>query len=300
MPSTKSTSVHTVPALSAPIRLKEYGEGIFAGAYTKSALKKAIKKGHITVDGVVATTATFVYGGEEVRLTIPETEEPKRNFDLALDVLFEDEHLAAINKPPGILVSGNAFRTVARALPQTLKPSTLPDATAPHPVHRLDFATTGVLLAGKTASSIRTLNGLFEEKRIHKIYCAVAIGTMLSKGSIDAPIDGKPALTDYAVLASVPSPRFGSLSLVKLFARTGRMHQLRRHLSGIGNPILGDRDYGTEPLILKGKGMYLHAYSVHFEHPATQQPMQIHADLPPKFLKLFPDSPPDLLSRASH
>jgi 23S rRNA pseudouridine1911/1915/1917 synthase len=221
-------------------------------------------------------------------LTIPDAPVPKRSLELNLEVLFEDEHLAAINKPPGILVSGNAFRTLAHALPNALLASSLPDAATPYPAHRLDFATTGVVLVGKTHSGIRMLNSMFEEKRIQKTYAAVAIGTMPAEGCIDVPIDDKPSQTNYKVLESVPSQRFGQLNLVKLHPKTGRMHQLRRHLAGIGNPVLGDPDYGTEPLILKGKGLYLHACSLRFPHPATQADMHLQAALPSKFFKIFP------------
>ncbi|MEL6843633.1 MAG: pseudouridine synthase, partial [Bacteroidota bacterium] len=161
--------MHTVPNLAAPIRLKEFGEGIFIAASTKSAFKKAIKKGFVSVDGVVATTATFVFGGEEIHLSIPDEVKPKKKLILPLKVLFEDEYLAAIHKPAGILVSSNRFKTITNALPQNLTASPLADASRPYPVHRLDYATTGILLVGKTSSSIRELNRMFQEKRIQKI-----------------------------------------------------------------------------------------------------------------------------------
>ena len=91
-------------------------------------------------------------------------------------MLFEDEHLAMIHKPAGILVSGNGFKTIAKALSQNLKPSTLKDCTTLQPIHRLDYATTGILLIGKTSSSIRALNKLFENKAINKSYYAISIG----------------------------------------------------------------------------------------------------------------------------
>ncbi|NNE03593.1 MAG: RluA family pseudouridine synthase, partial [Eudoraea sp.] len=121
------TETHIVPKLPAPIRLQEYGTGIFALAYSKSALKKALKKQFITVNGAIATTATMIHGGESIEVSIPKTSPSKKKLIFPLKVVFEDEHLAVIHKPAGILVSGNRFKTIANALPQNLQLSNLPD-----------------------------------------------------------------------------------------------------------------------------------------------------------------------------
>ena len=204
-----------------------------------------------------------------------------------LDVLFEDDYLALIHKPAGILVSGNRFKTIANALPQNLKRSNLVDATIPQPIHRLDFATTGILLVGKTGSSIRALNKLFENKAIEKTYYAIAIGEMNHQGEITSKIDGKRSQSNYVVCRSVPSKRFGRLNLVKMKPKTGRRHQLRKHLSSIWNPILGDKEYGMENLVLNGKGLYLHAYSLKFTHPFTNEEIHQSDELPKRFKKIF-------------
>ncbi|WP_055446825.1 RluA family pseudouridine synthase [Lacinutrix mariniflava] len=281
------TKIHIVPKLAKSIRLQEYGVGIFNLVFTKSALKKALKKQYITVNGIVATSATFISGGETISLSIPENRKPRTKLILKLNVLFEDDYLAIIHKPGGILVSGNSFKTIANGLIQNLKPSNLLDRTTPQPVHRLDYPTTGLLLIGKTNSSIRALNKLFEDKKIKKSYYATTIGAMLPKGEITTAIDGKPSQSLYKVKASVASERFGSLNLVKLKPKTGRKHQLRKHLLSIGNPILGDKDYNIDNLILNGKGLYLHAYSLKFTHPFTQEKLKIKDDLPEKFKKIF-------------
>ena len=282
-----TTETHIVPHLPAPLRLSAYGVGIFVAASTKSALKKAIKKQFITVNGEVATTATFLQGGECLTLSIPQEAPPKKQLIFPLTVLGEDEHLAVIHKPAGILVSGNHWKTIANALAQNIQASTLLDATNPQPVHRLDYATTGLLLVGKTSSSIRALNKRFEEKRIEKTYYAATIGQMKEQGSISSDIDGKSAQSDYQVCESVSSNRFGTLNLVKLTPHTGRRHQLRKHLAGIGHPILGDKEYGSEPFILRGKGIYLHAYSLRFTHPFTHKGVLFTDELPRKFDKIF-------------
>lgn len=279
---------HIVPKLPAPIRLQEYGVGVFNAALTKSALKKALKKRYITVNAVIATSAIFIQGGETITLSIPEEVDSKKKLVLPVQVIFEDEHLAAIHKPAGILVSGNRFKTIANALAQNLSPSQLPDAAKPQPVHRLDYPTTGILLAGKTSSGIRALNVLFEDKAIQKTYYAVTIGEMNNMGTINSPIVGKKAQSNYIVRESVFSKKFGQLNLVELEPKTGRRHQLRKHLSSIGNPILGDREYGIENLIVKGKGLYLHAFALEFIHPFTNEKVHLKDGLPQKFKKIFP------------
>ncbi|WP_299100800.1 RluA family pseudouridine synthase [uncultured Winogradskyella sp.] len=277
-----------MPLRSAPIRLQEYGVGIFDACPTKSALKKALKKNYILVNGKIATSATYINGGEIITLSTPESTHSHKRLHFNLKVLFEDEYLAVIHKPAGILVSGNHFKTIANALQQNLKTSTLADASKPQPVHRLDFATTGILLIGKTSKSIRTLNKRFENKNIKKTYFAVTIGSMKNKeGTIATHIEDKVAQSKYSVEQTVSSKRFGQLNLVKLEPLTGRRHQLRIHLSQLGNPILGDKDYGINDLILNGKGMYLHAYSLEFVHPFTQENICLISELPEKFKKLF-------------
>lgn len=239
------------------------------------------------VNGVIATSATFINGGETISLFITEEVNVKRVLIFPLDVLFEDEYLAVVHKPAGILVSGNSFKTIANALDQNLKRSKLPDATTSQPVHRLDYATTGALLVGKTSSSIRDLNKLFENKAVSKVYYAVTIGEMDDEGEITSEVDGKKSQSNYTLCQSVPSERFGKLNLVKLDPKTGRKHQLRIHLAAIGNPILGDKDYGIDNLILNGKGLYLHAYSLKFTHPLTNEEIHLKDELPQRFKKIF-------------
>jgi len=151
----------------------------------------------------------------------------------------------------------------------------------------LDYATTGVLLVGKTSSSIRALNSMFEDKKVEKIYYAVCIGEMNDQGEITSEIDGKKSQSNYKLIESVSSNRFGKLNLVKLKLQTGRRHQLRKHLSSIGNPILGDAAYGVENLILTGKGLYLHAYSLRFIHPFTNKQVYLKDEFPHRFKKIF-------------
>ncbi len=260
---------------------------IFHSIVTKSALKKALKKKCITVNDVIATSATFIRGGERIDLLLIEQKDPKKKFILQLDVLFEDDYLALIHKPAGILISGNSFKTISNALTENITKSRLPDVTTPRPIHRLDFATTGILLIGKTSSSIRALNKLFENRVIQKTYFAVTIGEMNARGTITTKIDGKQSQSNYTLCESVASQKFGTLNLVQMEPQTGRRHQLRKHLSSIGNPILGDKDYGIKHLILNGRGLYLHAYSLKFIHPFTNREIYVKDEFPQRFKNIF-------------
>lgn len=273
-----------------PTRFQEYGVGVFQYIQTKSALKKAIKRGQVFINKQPATTSIFIQGGELIELYKEENSATnKKPFLYSFDVLFEDDFLAIIKKPAGMLVSGNQFATVVRALPQNLKESTQIDACQPHPVHRLDYPTAGLLLIGKTKSSIIKLNQLFEQQTIQKTYFAITIQNMPQQGEVSTNIDEKPAFTQFQVAKQVESPRFECLNLVQLKPKTGRRHQLRKHLFSLGNPILGDKVYYIDGKILKGKGLYLFASRLQFIHPFTNEKMDISCPLPKKFLRIFPN-----------
>ncbi|MGG6231934.1 RluA family pseudouridine synthase [Tenacibaculum sp. SDUM215027] len=284
----KTIETHKVPLLEKPIRLQEYSVGIFTSLPTKSGLKKAIKKELILVNGKIATTALYIKGGEIIELLQTKENSQKKYFDFRLEVLFEDDYLAIIYKPAGILVSGNSFATIDNALTQNLQKSIVADATRPRPVHRLDYPTSGLLLIGKTTASIIALNQLFEKKQIQKTYFAISIGEMQKNGKINLPIEDKNAFTSFEVIETVESPRFDFLNLVKLTPKTGRKHQLRKHLFTIGNPILGDKEYFIKDLVLNGKGLFLHASTLSFTHPFTKETINITKELPKKFKKIFP------------
>ena len=279
---------HTSKTQELPIRFQEYGVAIFKTITTKSALKKAIKKKQIYIDGILATTSKFILGGAQIDLVKTKENRFQKKLALNLEVLFEDDYLAIICKPPGVLVSGNKFVTVVNTLPQNLKRSKQKDAIHPQPIHRLDYPTSGLLLVGKTISSIQILSKLFEHKKIKKTYYAVVIGKICSGGTINFAVDNKNASTLFTVMKTVESKRFIFLNLVKLSPKTGRKHQLRKHLSSIGHQILGDKDYGEKELFLKGKGLYLHAYKLEFLHPFTKEKIIISKKLPQKFSKIFP------------
>lgn len=278
---------HVVKKLEESIRFQEYSVGVFNTIPTKSGIKKAIKKGLIFINGNLATTSKYICGGEKIELFQSENSTTFERLKLDLEVLFEDDYLAIIYKPAGILVSGNKFVTIANGLTQNLKKSKLVDAVKPQPIHRLDYPTSGILLVGKTSTSITQLGKLFKNKQIQKAYYAITIGKMNVKGNINFLVDKKKAHTDYELIKSVKSERFEYLNLVKLFPKTGRKHQLRKHLLAIGNPILGDKEYFLEDKILTGKGLYLYAATLDFVHPFSKEKISISKELPKKFKKIF-------------
>lgn len=284
------TEIHIAPQQDRPILLKEYAIGIFNTIPTKTSLRKAIDKKLIMVNGKPGTTLTYITGGEEITYSPPPETTAKKQLLLPLEVLFEDEYIAVVHKPPGILVNGNTFETVDNALPQNLTKSTLPDAVRPRPVHRLDYGTSGLLLIGKTSQSIISLSKMLEHKEITKSYYAITVGPMKDRGTINEDVDDRSAISHFRVEKSVFSTRFECLNLVRLYLETGRRHQLRKHLASIGNPILGDQEYGIIDKILIGKGIYLHAYSLSFVHPFTNEAIHIEKSLPKKFLKIFNDN----------
>lgn len=280
---------HIVSKVEKPIRLQEYGVDLFSEIPTKSAVKKAIKKGLILVNGKTTTTAYFVKENDLIELL--EVQKSKQKvYRLAIEVLYEDDYLAVINKPAGISVSGNKFATIANALILHIQPSSQADAVQPFPVHRLDYPTSGCLIIAKTAKAKRTLHTMFEEHKIDKTYRAVSVGKMINtQGDIEFDVDDKKAYTTYNVLQSLKSEKFEALNLVELYPQTGRKHQLRQHLFAIGNPIMGDQKYFIETKKHQGYGLYLHAFAVAFIHPYTKANLYIQSKMPVKFTRLFSD-----------
>lgn len=274
---------HIVPENVSGIRLSDYAIGIFEAIPTRKGIKKAIKKGAVCIDGKPGETGRWVATGQIIQLIELETT-PAKVYQLMVPVLYEDEEIALIQKPAGIGVSGNYFRTIQNALPFNLTPSNSFDALpAPLPAHRLDSPTSGLLLVAKTRRARRVLGDQFENKTIQKQYQAIVIGQPPQKGSSHQAIQNKSAHTNYQVLRTVSSLKNEYLSLVRLHPITGRTHQLRIHLSELGFPILGDQLYGKEGEILKGKGLFLCAVGLKFLHPITDEKMDFQLPAPNKF-----------------
>jgi len=275
---------HIVPEGIAEIRLSDYAREIFSQIPSAKGIKKAIKRGEIRVNGEVAKTGDWVQSGQKIELIESEDRIPGKAFNYPLDILFEDEHLAVILKPAGLVVSGNLFRTVENAAFHQIQRSSRPDALAfPRPVHRLDRLTSGLLLFAKTRSSRMELGRQFEKQEVSKTYQALVMGNVPEKGSFAGDVQGKSAHTDFQLITKVPSLRNEWLSLVELQPHTGRTHQLRIHLSEAGFPILGDALHGVPGNILKGRGLFLAAVALSFTHPETGLPQHFESPPPAKF-----------------
>ena len=211
---------------------------------------------------------------------------PKTDAADAIDLIYEDAHLLVLNKPAGLLcVPGRGEDKQdclsARAMRQW------PDALI---VHRLDMATSGLVLMARSAVMQRALGDAFAERRVHKRYEAIVDGAMPMKDAwsvIDAPLmadwprrplqkvdpSGKPSVTRWRALHSSPAANAAATHVV-LEPLTGRSHQLRVHLLSIGHPILGDALYGSEEVQARAPRLLLHASELGFVHPATQEPLR--------------------------
>ncbi|MBL4624131.1 MAG: RluA family pseudouridine synthase [Flavobacteriales bacterium] len=270
-----------------PIRLYDYAPAIFTQIPSRKGIKKAIKRGEIIVSGKTSFDGYWLQPNDKIDLIDLELKPPKP-FSLALEIVFEDDYLAIVNKPAGISTSGNQYRTVQNAVVNNLLQSTQTDALKwPKPVHRLDNQTSGLLIVAKTAKAVLNLGQQFEKKVVQKTYHAIVIGTPEQKGIISSPVLEKEALTEYNVIGTVKSVKNKTLSLVELSPKTGRTHQLRVYLSEMGFPILGDKLYGVEGLILKNKGLFLCSTKLQFTHPVLKEQLAISIELPNKFDSLL-------------
>jgi tRNA pseudouridine32 synthase/23S rRNA pseudouridine746 synthase len=199
-------------------------------------------------------------------------------------IIFEDEHLLALNKPSGLLSvpgRGDHLSDCAEARAKAH------DRNA-RTVHRLDMDTSGLLLFGKGAETHRRLSSLFAERKVTKRYLAWVDGRVEPEsGEIDLPLmtdwpnrplqkvdveEGKPALTRWHVLE-----RQASATLLALFPETGRTHQLRLHCAAIGHAILGDRFYAAPNICQRAGRLQLHAERLDFPHPMTDEKMTLIA-----------------------
>lgn len=263
------------------IRASDINPDLFLNIDSHQGLKKALKKGLIRRQGQILESGNFIYEGDAIEeyCSFKNT----KQYKLDLEVLYEDEHLAAVNKPPGIESSGNQHRNLANALSSNLKKNSF----EPKLAHRLDYLTSGVILIGKSARALKRLNESFSSTEIEKQYLAVAIGDLPKEISLNYKVDEKEALTHFKKINSIKSQKYGHLNLLIASPQNGRRHQIRKHLFENGTPVFGDKTYYLNDKISKGNGMYLHAWKVSFKHPIDQLRLDIEAPIPKKFKRLF-------------
>lgn len=280
----------------APVRLDRYLQQQFP-ALGLGALNKALRENKIKLNGKKQPLATRVQCGDEIRLYLREEQlaaPPESGGPLFLqarcpaEIVYEDEAVLIANKPAGLPVEGETADTLLHRiwLGQYKAGSWRPgEGFAPALCHRLDTGTSGLVLAAKTAEAERLLTGLIRERSLQKNYLCVTfgrpqppegtLGGYLLKDParglvkiVSAPRPGaKPVETRYATQAVS-----GRLALLKVGLVTGRTHQIRAHLAGIGCPILGDSKYGnnTANRELRFKYQALCAYELRF--PKLSEP----------------------------
>ena len=251
---------------------------------SRKAVKKAILKKRVLLNGNVAYTGDHVKTGDIIELlgdpfkVVP--------FDLQLEVVFENENYAVVFKPSGLKVSGNEHRNFQNALPNNLKRSGEKDALKiPRPCHRLDMPTSGLILVAKTYSFLRYALDLFEHRGIQKRYEAIVVGEIDEEGEVNEEVDGKASKSIFKKKGRIESVKNGVLSWLDLYPKTGRKHQLRKHMLSLSCPILGDQLYDLEGK-LKHKGLFLCAVELSFKDQDGE--LKNHrVDAPEKFNSLW-------------
>ena len=278
---------------------------------SRSKIQNFIKLGQVKIDGKAVKPSLILQGDEKIECRF----EPElRNEELAaesmdLDIIHEDDDLAVINKPSGLVVhpgSGNHSGTLLNGLIHHFDQLSRTDSFRPGIVHRLDKDTSGVILIAKNDKTHNVLSEQFNQRMVKKEYFALAWGHIEEKGVIQGEIGrhhrnrklftmvengGRDSLTRFELLEYFPP-----LSWVKLYPETGRTHQLRVHLKSIGHPIFGDGAYGGGQKNAKSfhvkytqilnrvnktiKRVALHAHKLEITHPGTGEKLNFEAPVP--------------------
>lgn len=237
----------------------------------------------ITVNGVHRRSIDILCSGDVVELRLPADLRPAKAVDLPLKVLYEDEDVILLDKPPGMPVHpsrGHECDTLANAFAYYMQKRG--KALTFRPVNRLDRDTSGIVVAAKNPFSAANLAG-----NVDKTYFAVCQGELTGSGTIDLPLglkpgygimrqvreDGERAVTHYIALGSA-----GEHTVLKLKLETGRTHQIRVHLSSIGHPLAGDDMYGGSVDLISRQA--LHCEAVGFIHPFTKERIEAESELP--------------------
>jgi 23S rRNA pseudouridine1911/1915/1917 synthase len=271
-------------------RIANYLAKIFPGSLgTRTRCKKICKKKKFVFvnDSVVTTSAYIVKDGDRIHVDLGglRSEEDgvhKKEVEIKINVLYEDSHCAVVEKPAGLQTNGvNRLRTLENALSYNLKKSEEASAFPPRPVHRLDLMTGGLVIVAKTRKAAQYFCKQFESRNVRKRYRAILVGNLAQdSGIVNSEIDGKDAVTEYKVVHRTESIHGGCVTTVDLWPKTGRKHQLRKHMAGLGFPIVGDKLYHnltpgegqqrkgevySDNFFCSGKGMYLRALEIQFK-----------------------------------
>ncbi|MCC6616752.1 MAG: RluA family pseudouridine synthase [Anaerolineae bacterium] len=267
--------------------------------YSRAQVQKLIDEGHVTVDGEPVKSGVKLKGGEYIRVAVPpqpaqQDVEPE---DIPLKIIYEDEDIAVIEKPAGLVVhpgAGNERGTLVSALlARYPEIEQIPIAAKRRGiVHRLDKDTSGVILVARNAAAMHKLMAQFQARTVEKVYLTlVERPPKTTTGRIEAPIardpadrkrmkvqrGGRPAITEFETIQHYQE----GYTLLRVRLLTGRTHQIRVHMAFIGCPVVGDLVYGYRRQRLM-RGQFLHAARLCFDHPRTGERMCFEAPLSPR------------------
>lgn len=285
---------------------KESGERIDAllareiDGLTRSQAARLLENAAVTLRCAAIKKNHKVTAGELFIVEIPETEDTElMPEDIPLDVAYEDDDLIVVNKPRGMVVHpapGHASGTLVNALLFHCGDSLsgIGGEKRPGVVHRIDMDTSGLIIAAKNDYAHRFLSAQLADHSLSRVYEAVVCGRIKDEsGTIDAPIGRHPndrkkmtvternsrnAVTHYEVIA-----RYNGYTHLRCMLETGRTHQIRVHMAHIGHPVLGDMVYGSRHSEKGLEGQCLHARSLRFIHPRTNELVELTTDLPEYF-----------------
>ncbi len=261
---------------------------------SRSQLTNAIKSGLVTIDGINAKASRRLKTGERISGFVPEI--PSVDIipqEIEFTILFEDEQLLVISKPPHLVVhpgSGNHDQTLVNGLVYHCKTiANVGDPVRPGIVHRLDKDTSGIMVVAKRSDVHRLLVDDFKARKVKKTYHAIVHGVIAEKeGRISAPIGRHPinrkkmAIRErsgkFAVSNWCVERTYGDRwSLVRIGIETGRTHQIRVHMASIGHPVAGDSLYGAGKTNSLFPRQMLHSSELSFNHPVNRNRINIRA-----------------------
>jgi 23S rRNA pseudouridine1911/1915/1917 synthase len=267
---------------------------------SRSQAQRLIRQGLVALDGEAAKPSTPVEPGMRVVVRIPPLPSDEISPEaVPIDVIYEDDDLVVVNKPAGMVVHpahGHREGTLVNALLARYPNLVVGDAGRPGIVHRLDRDTSGLIVVARTEAALEHLRQQFKSRSVKKTYLALVHGQPPApEGIIEAPVGrdprqrqrmavvpgGRAARTRYRLLESL-----GEYSLLAVFPETGRMHQIRVHLSWLGVPVVGDPVYGRGREVREAKKrlglgrQFLHAWRLSFARPGGKGTVALEAPLP--------------------
>ena len=283
-----------MPTFSAPVAGRL--DAVIAAelGVPRADVQRAIAAGGVRVDGVPRTKAHRVVGGERIEVDLGEVGVAPGGEPVA--IRYRDEHLAVVDKPPGVVTHPTAGRRegtlVSRLLAMGIPLAPAEDPLRPGIVHRLDVGTSGLMVVACDEAASVALQAMFKAHAVDRRYLALVRGVPANdRFVVDAPLGrrgarirvaptgGRAAATEAEVLERFPRAAF-----LEVAPRTGRTHQIRVHLAAIGHPILGDARYGGGGHDATALGLtrpFLHSWRIGFDHPITGERIEVEEPLPP-------------------